>query len=75
MPVPPALALYRILEEGQATFWRRFGVTQSGGSRFESGHSLPRPLDLLMTFYSLGVIDDEALNHTRRLIEKRPKEE
>ena len=27
--------------ENQTQFWTRFGVTQSGGSRYESGRELP----------------------------------
>jgi DNA-binding transcriptional regulator YiaG len=27
----------------QSDFWSRFGVTQSGGSRYESGRTIPRP--------------------------------
>ena len=32
----------------QADFWRRFGVTQSGGSRYENGRPMPKPLRLLI---------------------------
>lgn len=32
----------------QKNFWRAFGVTQSGGSRYESGRSLPKPTKILM---------------------------
>lgn len=37
------------LGENQTTFWQRFGVTQSGGSRYESGRAIPRPVRLLIT--------------------------
>jgi DNA-binding transcriptional regulator YiaG len=33
----------------QADFWRPLGVTQSGGSRYESGRNLPKPVRLLLT--------------------------
>lgn len=33
----------------QAEFWARVGVTQSGGSRFESGRNIPIPVSMLMT--------------------------
>jgi DNA-binding transcriptional regulator YiaG len=31
----------------QMQFWSPLGVTQSGGSRYESGRSMPRPLAIL----------------------------
>ena len=31
----------------QKDFWSLLGVTQSGGSRYESGRSMPRPLGIL----------------------------
>lgn len=32
----------------QSEFWSRVGVTQSGGSRYESGRNIPRPVQLLL---------------------------
>ena len=32
----------------QTDFWKRFGVTQSGGSRYESGRRIPKPVQILM---------------------------
>ena len=32
----------------QADFWSRVGVTQSGGSRYESGRAIPRPVQMLL---------------------------
>lgn len=32
----------------QSSFWSRVGVTQSGGSRYESGRNIPRPVQLLL---------------------------
>lgn len=32
----------------QATFWQRFGITQSGGSRYESGREVPEPVQILL---------------------------
>ncbi len=32
----------------QSDFWSRVGVTQSGGSRYESGRNIPRPVQLLL---------------------------
>ena len=32
----------------QSEFWGRLGVTQSGGSRYESGRKIPRPVQRLI---------------------------
>ena len=32
----------------QTQFWQKLGVTQSGGSRYESGRNIPRPVKILM---------------------------
>lgn len=32
----------------QAEFWTRIGITQSGGSRYESGRHIPSPAQLLI---------------------------
>lgn len=45
----------------QTEFWKRFGVTQSAGSRYESGRSLPRPLRVLMQATIDGAIDEPTL--------------
>jgi len=56
------LGYRRALAENQGTFWRRFGVTQSGGSRYETGRTIPRPVRLLITLYAAGKITDEDLS-------------
>ena len=33
----------------QAAFWARVGVTQSGGSRYETGRNIPKPVQILLT--------------------------
>ena len=33
----------------QAEFWSRVGVTQSGGSRYETGRNIPKPVQMLLT--------------------------
>ncbi len=45
----------------QSDFWSRYGVTQSGGSRYEAGRNIPAPLKLLLRLHLSGVITDEAL--------------
>ena len=34
--------------ENQTTYWNRVGITQSGGSRFESGRNIPKPVKILL---------------------------
>ncbi len=45
----------------QSEFWKKFGVTQSGGSRYESGRSMPTPLKILMQAWIDKLVDDAAL--------------
>lgn len=56
------IASYRkTRSENQMDFWRRFGVTQSGGSRYETGRNLPKPVRLLMALYAEGTLTDDDL--------------
>lgn len=54
--------------ENQAQFWARFGVTQSGGSRYESGRPLPSPLAILVLAFSDGLFDESSLARLRRRV-------
>jgi len=46
----------RRLRLNQHQFWSRIGVTQSGGSRYESGRSMPKPVrELLRLVHIEGV--------------------
>lgn len=47
--------------ESQATFWARFGVTQSSGSRFETGLGVPPPVAILVKLYQAGKLSDVDL--------------
>jgi hypothetical protein len=47
--------------ESQSTFWARFGVTQSSGSRFETGLGVPPPVALLVKLYQAGKLSDGDL--------------
>jgi hypothetical protein len=65
--VSPSLAVgdlkkYRIgKRESQEKFWGRFGVTQSSGSRFETGLAIPAPVALLLKLYVNGKLNDGDL--------------
>lgn len=54
-------ALRKGRNESQAMFWQRFGVTQSRGSRFETGGELPDSVNILLKLYLSGVIRDNDL--------------
>lgn len=41
----------------QQEFWTRIGVTQSGGSRYESGRSMPKPVRELLRLVHIEQID------------------
>lgn len=60
--LPKDLADFRRqLGLNQGDFWSRYGVTQSAGSRYETGRSLPMPLKLLVRLHLGGAISDEQL--------------
>jgi hypothetical protein len=61
------LEAYRLsLGETQTEFWSRFGVSQSGGSRYETGRPVPRPTAMLVQAFADGVVDDKALALLRK---------
>ena len=41
----------------QQEFWSKVGVTQSGGSRYESGRSMPKPVRELLRLVHVDQID------------------
>ena len=43
-----ALEIRWKLGMNQTDFWSPFGVTQSCGSRYESGRNIPRPVQILL---------------------------
>ena len=65
MPSPTAhgeLKRFRISKrESQEKFWGRFGVTQSSGSRFETGLGIPAPVAILVKLYVKGKLSDGDL--------------
>jgi DNA-binding transcriptional regulator YiaG len=54
----------------QAAFWSRFGVTQSGGSRYESGRHMPTPTSMLVWLRESGVISDGDLEAAKKAVGK-----
>ncbi|EGV36783.1 helix-turn-helix domain-containing protein [Neisseria weaveri] len=41
----------------QMDFWSKIGVTQSGGSRYESGRNMPKPVRELLRLVHIEQID------------------
>ncbi|HTD91644.1 MAG TPA: hypothetical protein VK663_13335 [Burkholderiales bacterium] len=61
----------------QMDFWSKIGVTQSGGSRYESGRAMPKPVrELLRLVYvknvPLAQADGTDLRIAERLRQQRP---
>lgn len=47
----------RKLGLNQQEFWSRLGVTQSGGSRYESGRAMPKPVRELLRLVYIEQLD------------------
>lgn len=41
----------------QEEFWQKIGVTQSGGSRYEAGRDMPKPVNELLRLVHLEGVD------------------
>jgi hypothetical protein len=65
------IAYRKMKKESQRRFWARFGVTQSRGSRFESGAEIPPPVSILLWLYFLKTISDGDLGRAERVIYSR----
>ncbi|OGA07721.1 MAG: transcriptional regulator [Betaproteobacteria bacterium RIFCSPLOWO2_02_64_14] len=49
--------LRRKLRLNQSEFWSKVGVTQSGGSRYETGRRIPRPVrELVRLVHVEGIV-------------------
>ncbi len=56
-------AIRRKLGMNQQQFWSKIGVTQSGGSRYESGRNIPKPVRELLRLVHVEQIDIQRLKH------------
>ena len=50
----------------QKDFWARYGITQSGGSRYETGRNIPKPLAILLWLHRSGKVTDKVLAEALR---------
>ncbi len=67
-----ALELRKHLGVSQAVFWQRVGVTQSGGSRYESGRAVPRQVLWALHFaYGSEQEAQELLAQLRQPVTKK----
>jgi transcriptional regulator with XRE-family HTH domain len=57
MPELSTRELRKKLGLNQSEFWSGIGVTQSGGSRYESGRRIPRPVRMLLNLVYVERID------------------
>lgn len=46
----------------QIEFWSKIGVTQSGGSRYESGRNMPRPVHELFRLVHIEQVELAKIN-------------
>lgn len=60
----------------QIDFWGKVGVTQSGGSRYETGRKMPKPVRELLRLVHIECLDLAKVNKkrygNRRPVEKTP---
>ena len=56
-----AREIRRKLGMNQQQFWSALGVTQSGGSRYESGRNMPKPVRELLRLVHVEQIDIKAI--------------
>jgi hypothetical protein len=61
-------------KESQRQFWARFGVTQSRGSRFESGAEIPAPVSILLGLYFSKTVTDSDLGKAGRVMAGEARE-
>lgn len=56
----------------QNRFWALFGATQSGGSRYETGRGIPKPLAVLLVLFASGKISQADLNSATKELQTNP---
>lgn len=52
----------------QHEYWSRYGITQSGGSRYESGRCIPKPAAMLIWLREMGKITDQDLHSALKAV-------
>lgn len=63
------LALRRNMGLNQNDFWAALGVTQSGGSRYENGRAMPKPVAALLELVHVKQLDLQRIEpHDMRIL-------
>lgn len=58
----------------QTDFWTPLGVTQSGGSRYESGRGMPKPVEKLVKLVHVdGLRNPDALAKLVKVVDRAAK--
>lgn len=52
----------------QSAYWSRFGVTQSGGSRYEGGREIPTPTAMLVWLLDTGRLTEKDLEDAKKAV-------
>lgn len=52
----------------QSAFWTRYGISQSGGSRYETGRNIPTPAAMLIWLHEVGRISDKDLGEALKAV-------
>lgn len=63
-------AYRKISAPNQSVFWSHFGVTQSGGSRYESGRGIPNATRILMALYAMGAVSNDDMARAQAVAAK-----
>ncbi|WP_323003732.1 hypothetical protein [Denitromonas sp.] len=64
-------ALRQASEYNQLHFWRKYGTSQSAGSRYErEGHQVPKPVRMLLLLEALGHVSEAQMIEVARLVER-----
>jgi DNA-binding transcriptional regulator YiaG len=62
-------AARKVTHQNQLAFWSKFGITQSGGSRYENGRSIPTPTAMLLWLAESGRITDKDLEDAMKAVQ------
>ena len=57
----------------QFEYWERFGITQSGGSRYETGRNIPLPTRMLLWLVDSGRVSAEDLADAIKAVKVKAK--
>ena len=75
-PLDDLVAYREARGESQTEFWSRFGVTQSGGSRYENGRALPKPVKILLMAFASELLNQSQLNNlSKKIVRKTRRKE